>query len=129
MAAGVAACIPPRRARVAVLSSLLLVLLFAAGALATQRKAKQRRRQDIEAGHAPERRHPEPELWTYSVVQEYPHDSAAFTQGLQYDQECNDATKQCYPIFWESTGSYAAGRWHAFCRKSSASGPAGDLAA
>lgn len=79
--------------------------------------------------------HPEPEVWTYGVVAEYPHDPDAFTQGefacllpsalcchssttsstslrlcpldctgLQFDRTCDNASKACYDIFWESTG-------------------------
>ena len=28
-----------------------------------------------------------PELWTYTIVNEYPHDSNAYTQGLEFDGE------------------------------------------
>ena len=35
-----------------------------------------------------------PALWTYTIINEYPHDSAAYTQGLEFDGE----------ILWESTG-------------------------
>ena len=33
---------------------------------------------------------------------EYPHDAAAFTQGLEYDERCDGGT--CKQVFWESTG-------------------------
>ncbi len=39
-----------------------------------------------------------PQLFTYDVVKEYPHDPDAFTQGLQFDRA--GATE----FFWESTG-------------------------
>lgn len=44
-----------------------------------------------------------PQLFGYEVVAEFPHDSWAFTQGLQHDTVC---TKQgsCSDVFWESTG-------------------------
>ena len=35
-----------------------------------------------------------PALWTYTIINEYPHDSGAYTQGLEFDGE----------ILWESTG-------------------------
>ncbi|EFJ43996.1 hypothetical protein VOLCADRAFT_95857 [Volvox carteri f. nagariensis] len=38
------------------------------------------------------------------VVADYPHDPKAFTQGLQFDRECDDDNKTCFDIFWESTG-------------------------
>ena len=34
---------------------------------------------------------------------EFPHDDAAFTQGLEYDERCQPHGP-CKPIFWESTG-------------------------
>lgn len=39
-----------------------------------------------------------PQLYTYDVVQEYPHDPDAFTQGLEYDRSGD------LQFFWESTG-------------------------
>lgn len=44
-----------------------------------------------------------PSLYTYKVVAEYPHDGEAFTQGLEYDSQC-DEKGVCRDIFWESTG-------------------------
>ncbi|EIE19700.1 glutamine cyclotransferase [Coccomyxa subellipsoidea C-169] len=41
-----------------------------------------------------------PQLFTYDVVKEYPHDPDAFTQGLQFDRA--GATE----FFWESTGMH-----------------------
>ena len=35
-----------------------------------------------------------PSLWTYTIVNEFPHDSEAYTQGLEFDGE----------VLWESTG-------------------------
>jgi hypothetical protein len=46
-----------------------------------------------------------PQLWGYDVVAEFPHDSRAFTQGLQYDTVCN-AAGTCSEVFWESTGTH-----------------------
>ncbi|KAL3151763.1 hypothetical protein ABBQ38_012739 [Trebouxia sp. C0009 RCD-2024] len=43
-------------------------------------------------------------LLGYSIVQTYPHDPNAFTQGLEYDTICNSTS--CQDIFWESTGLY-----------------------
>lgn len=44
-----------------------------------------------------------PQLWGYEVVAEFPHDSAAYTQGLQHDSICNPQGS-CSEVFWESTG-------------------------
>lgn len=52
----------------------------------------------------------DPTIYQYEVVESYPHDPDAFTQGLQYDQECKTEpgrTKEtCTDILWESTGMY-----------------------
>jgi hypothetical protein len=45
-----------------------------------------------------------PTLYTYEVIGEYPHDPNAFTQGLQFDTECDKKGQNCRDIFWESTG-------------------------
>mmetsp|Transcript_19288 Transcript_19288/g.41693 ORF Transcript_19288/g.41693 Transcript_19288/m.41693 type:complete len:293 (+) Transcript_19288:89-967(+) len=47
-----------------------------------------------------------PQLFTYEVENEYPHDQTAFTQGLQYERSCDNITRQCQEYFWESTGLY-----------------------
>ncbi|KAG2423835.1 hypothetical protein HXX76_014995 [Chlamydomonas incerta] len=88
-----------RRSRVwlALISALVLLIGLTQPVAAGKRKAKQRRQ-------AHEEQHPEPVLWTYSVVAEYPHDHKAFTQGLQFDRTCDNSSKVCYDIFWESTG-------------------------
>ncbi len=39
-----------------------------------------------------------PQLFTYDLVKEYPHDPNAFTQGIEFDR--NGALE----FFWESTG-------------------------
>ena len=39
-----------------------------------------------------------PQLFTYTMVKEYPHDPAAFTQGLDFDRSGE------LEFFWESTG-------------------------
>ena len=39
-----------------------------------------------------------PELYSYDVVDTYPHDPDAFTQGLDYDKVNGQ------DVFWESTG-------------------------
>lgn len=39
-----------------------------------------------------------PQLFTYTTVKEYPHDPAAFTQGLDFDRSGE------LEFFWESTG-------------------------
>lgn len=44
-----------------------------------------------------------PELFGYEVVAEFPHDSRAFTQGLQHDTVCSNPDA-CTEVFWESTG-------------------------
>ncbi|DBA89734.1 hypothetical protein WJX79_003529 [Trebouxia sp. C0005] len=46
-------------------------------------------------------------LSNYSIIQTYPHDPNAFTQGLEYDQICDSASPaSCQDVFWESTGLY-----------------------
>ncbi|KAL6757368.1 glutamine cyclotransferase-domain-containing protein [Haematococcus lacustris] len=46
-----------------------------------------------------------PAVLGYRVVQEFNHDPNAFTQGLEYDSQC-DNRGNCTDIFWESTGLY-----------------------
>lgn len=46
-----------------------------------------------------------PQLYTYEVVAEFPHDPRAFTQGLQHDTVCN-SKGTCNEVFWESTGTF-----------------------
>lgn len=77
------------------LQTCVVLLAIAAFTVAVEAKKKRRRTQE---------RHTEPTLWTYSVTAEYPHDSQAFTQGLQFDRVCDDDSKACYDVFWESTG-------------------------
>ena len=45
-------------------------------------------------------------LYNYEVVKEYPHDPAAFTQGLEFDRNCSSGGSQanCTDVLWESTG-------------------------
>ena len=45
-----------------------------------------------------------PRLQSYQITKIYPHDPDAFTQGLEYDQLCNNATGDCTDALWESTG-------------------------
>ena len=33
-----------------------------------------------------------PELWTYTIVNEYPRDSEAYTQGLEFDKKIYEST-------------------------------------
>jgi glutamine cyclotransferase len=54
-----------------------------------------------------------PTVYTFEIVKEYPHDPAAFTQGLQFDHYCppststsTNSTTNCRDVFWESTGNY-----------------------
>ncbi len=107
------------------LQACVILLAIAAFALVAEAKKKRRRTQE---------RRTEPTLWTYSVTAEYPHDSQAFTQGilqvqtggssatafdsiagcmtrvvlprtgLQFDRVCDDGSKVCHDVFWESTG-------------------------
>lgn len=49
----------------------------------------------------------QPNLFTYNVVAEYPHDPEAFTQGLEFERRCKDKpspASACRNILWESTG-------------------------
>ncbi|KAH7621010.1 putative Glutaminyl-peptide cyclotransferase [Nannochloris sp. 'desiccata'] len=52
----------------------------------------------------------EPTFYSYDVIQELPHNTSSFTQGLQYEEICNEpsvgGTTKCRDIFWESTGLY-----------------------
>lgn len=52
-----------------------------------------------------------PQLYGYEVVAEFPHDSRAFTQGLQFDTVCSDQGS-CKDVFWESTGKPEASAAH-----------------
>lgn len=63
--------------------------------------AKRRAAAEEEAGAGPE-------LLTYRIVRELPHDPEAFTQGLQYDVACTADGSNCTDIFWESTGECLA---------------------
>lgn len=47
-----------------------------------------------------------PDLYSFEVVAEYPHDPKAFTQGLVFDRRCDGAGGECTDILWESTGNY-----------------------
>mmetsp|Transcript_27745 Transcript_27745/g.70722 ORF Transcript_27745/g.70722 Transcript_27745/m.70722 type:complete len:285 (-) Transcript_27745:299-1153(-) len=47
-----------------------------------------------------------PKIAGYSVIAEYPHDPQAFTQGIQFDRSCDNDSKECCDVFWESTGLY-----------------------
>ena len=47
-----------------------------------------------------------PRLQSYQITKIYPHDPDAFTQGLEYDQLCNNATGDCTDALWESTGEF-----------------------
>ena len=49
-----------------------------------------------------------PQLYTYDLVKEYPHDSNAFTQGIEFDRSGT------LEFFWESTGkdSNPSSVWH-----------------
>lgn len=46
----------------------------------------------------------QPTLFTYQIMAEHPHDSKAFTQGLEYDEVCDKPGGVCRQVFWESTG-------------------------
>ncbi|CAG9460681.1 unnamed protein product [Pedinophyceae sp. YPF-701] len=46
------------------------------------------------------------EAYELRVVAEYPHDPAAFTQGIEYDQYCPTGPDSCEDTFLESTGLY-----------------------
>jgi len=45
----------------------------------------------------------QPTLFTFQVMGEHPHDYTAFTQGIEYDEVC-DNKGICRQIFYESTG-------------------------
>eukprot|EP00967_Tisochrysis_lutea_P157047 scaffold317893_cov19-Tisochrysis_lutea.AAC.1 len=44
----------------------------------------------------------EPVVMGYAVVESFPHDPLAFTQGLEFEQLCTDG-QACTDTFWEST--------------------------
>lgn len=46
----------------------------------------------------------QPQLFTYEVVAEFPHDPKAFTQGLEYYEWCTSQGGTCAQLFYESTG-------------------------
>jgi hypothetical protein len=52
----------------------------------------------------------EPTFYTYDIIQQLPHNASSFTQGLQYEEVCNQpsigGTTSCNEIFWESDGLY-----------------------
>jgi glutamine cyclotransferase len=48
----------------------------------------------------------QPQLFRYVVMKEYDHDPAAFTQGLLYEEQCDDKGKACKEVIFESTGLY-----------------------
>lgn len=49
----------------------------------------------------------QPTLFNYQVIHSYPHDHKAYTQGLEFDQKCEETgSKPCIDFFWESTGLY-----------------------
>ena len=45
----------------------------------------------------------QPTLYTYAIMAEFPHDAGAFTQGLEYHENCEQGTP-CKQVFFESTG-------------------------
>lgn len=46
----------------------------------------------------------QPLLYKYEIMREYDHDPNAFTQGLLYEEKCDESGKNCKEIFYESTG-------------------------
>ena len=55
---------------------------------------------DLSQSEAPASASPSsgPQLYSYDIIETYPHDPSAFTQGLDYDKV--DGAD----VFWESTG-------------------------
>lgn len=45
----------------------------------------------------------QPTLYTYAIKAEFPHDAGAFTQGLEYHENC-EQNGPCKQVFFESTG-------------------------
>jgi len=45
----------------------------------------------------------QPTLYTYAITAEFPHDASAFTQGLEYYENCEQGSP-CKQVFIESTG-------------------------
>ena len=51
-----------------------------------------------------------PRVYAYEVVNEFPHDPKAFTQGLEHEYKCvksptGHPIPECSDILWESTGA------------------------
>lgn len=81
-----------------VLGILVFIVWFSTGQAQTSRLPRRRGniRSEITSS-----------LSNYSIIQTYPHDPNAFTQGLEYDRICNSTdASSCQDIFWESTGLY-----------------------
>ena len=60
-------------------------------------------------------------MFGYDLVNQYPHDSGAFTEGLILDRGECDSEGACKSYFWESTGSIRPdilGRSQTLCRTS-----------
>ena len=60
---------------------------------------------DLTQSEAPSSASPSsgPQLYSYDIIETYPHDPNAFTQGLDYDKV--DGAD----VFWESTGAHPFG--------------------
>jgi glutamine cyclotransferase len=49
---------------------------------------------------------PAPALWTYRVLEEFPHDAASFTQGIQFARRCDAPGGACRDVLFESAGGF-----------------------
>jgi glutamine cyclotransferase len=47
-----------------------------------------------------------PALWTYRVLEEFPHDAASFTQGIQFARRCDAPGGACRDVLFESSGGF-----------------------
>lgn len=48
----------------------------------------------------------QPRLQSYQITNAFPHDPEAFTQGLEYDEICDESSENCTDVLWESTGKF-----------------------
>lgn len=52
----------------------------------------------------------QPRVFNFKVVKEFPHDPAAFTQGLQYDRICEGSANKQKKCRWGSCKQLSGGR-------------------
>lgn len=45
-------------------------------------------------------------FYNYQIIEQFPHNTSSFTEGLQYEEICDPSGTNCTEVFWESTGLY-----------------------